>query len=253
MRFRTVVLAGTAGAAVTYLFDPRKGSARRSRLRSSVASLTHLGLERPVEPLPPNLAPMRSEPIRDDLPERGPEAIEDAGTEPTSGVEAPSTEMATDLAPMDVDAPATEPTADVTAMDADDTAAETTGDVAPTDEPVITPMEEEVVDLVSIERNAIEGRSGIDGRSDDDGTIVQRVRSKLDERRDLRTDDLRVDVVNGVAYLCGELHDPHTFGEVVEVTRATPGVRRVQSLLHLPESEVLARIAGRSSTDDARD
>jgi hypothetical protein len=242
MRFRTVVLAGTAGAAVTYLFDPRKGSARRSRLRSSVASLAHLGPERPIEPLPPNLAPMRGEPIRDDVPEPGPAATEDVGTEPSaSGVDVPTTRTSADS-----------PTVETPAADAP--TIEMPAAAAPTDEPAIMPMErEEVVDLVSIERNGIEGRNGIDGRSDDDGTIVQRVRSRLDERRDLRTDDLTVDVVNGVAYLCGELHDPHTFGEVVEVTRATPGVRRVQSLLHLPESEVLARIAGRSSADDARD
>ena len=248
MRFRTVVLAGTAGAAVTYLFDPRKGSARRSRLRSSVASLAHLGTERPIEPLPPNLAPMRGEPIRDDV--AVPEATEDVGTERTgSDVDAPTVETPA----VDAETPAVEATTiETTAADAP--TIEMPGTAAPTDAPAITPveMEEQVVDLVSIERNGIE-RSGIERRSDDDGTIVQRVRSRLDARRDLRTDDLTVDVVNGVAYLCGELHDPHTFGEVVEVTRATPGVRRVQSLLHLPESEVLARIAGRSSAGDPRD
>jgi hypothetical protein len=253
MRFRTVVLAGTAGAAVTYLFDPRKGSARRSRLRSSVASLAHLGTDRPIEPLPPNLAPMRGEPIGDDVAVPAPEAIEDVGTgRSASGIDGPTIETpaveATTIETPAADAPTIEtPAADTPTVEMADTA-------MPTDQPAISPTEEEeVVDLVSIERNGIENRNGIEGRSDDDGAIVQRVRSRLDERRDLRTDDLTVDVVNGVAYLCGELHDPHTFGEVVEVTRATPGVRRVQSLLHLPESEVLARIAGRSSAGDPRD
>jgi osmotically-inducible protein OsmY len=222
MRFRTVVLAGTAGAAVTYLFDPRKGGLRRSRLRSSVASLANLGLERPTDPLPPNLAPMRSEPIHDDAEPRT-EVTDDAGTKSSeSGIDVTAVETPGDVTVIEMPRDAAEPS-------------------------IRTPVEEKVVDLVSIERN------GADGESHDDGTIVQRVRSRLDERRDLRTDDLTVDVVNGVAYLCGELHDPHTFGEVVEVTRATPGVRRVQSLLHLPESEVLARIAGRSSADEPRD
>jgi hypothetical protein len=71
----------------------------------------------------------------------------------------------------------------------------------------------------------------------DDATVVQRVRERLSERRDLRTDDLIVDVVNGVVYLSGELPDPQVFGEIVDLSRETPGVRRVQSLLHLPGDE----------------
>ena len=77
--------------------------------------------------------------------------------------------------------------------------------------------------------------------ADDDGQIVRTVRTTLEERRDLRTDDLVVDVVNGVAYLTGSLHDPHTFGEVVDLTGEVPGVRRVQSLLHLPHSETIVK------------
>jgi osmotically-inducible protein OsmY len=70
-----------------------------------------------------------------------------------------------------------------------------------------------------------------------DSTVVQRVRSTLSERPDLRADELVVDVVNGVVYLSGDLPDPQTFGEIVDLTRDTPGVRRVQSLLHLPGDE----------------
>jgi hypothetical protein len=69
----------------------------------------------------------------------------------------------------------------------------------------------------------------------DDATVVQRVRTTLSARGDLRTDDLIVDVVNGVVYLSGALPDPHTFGEVVDLTRETPGVRRVQSLMHVSD------------------
>ena len=75
----------------------------------------------------------------------------------------------------------------------------------------------------------------------DDAEIIRTVRTTLEERRDLGTSDLVVDVVNGVAYLSGALHDRHTFGEVVDLTGQVPGVRRVQSLLHLPHSETIVR------------
>jgi osmotically-inducible protein OsmY len=69
--------------------------------------------------------------------------------------------------------------------------------------------------------------------------IAGDVRAKLQRRPDLGADELVIDVVNGVAYLSGDLHDQHTFGEVVDLTREVPGVRRVQSLLHLPPSETI--------------
>ncbi len=75
----------------------------------------------------------------------------------------------------------------------------------------------------------------------DDPLIVRRVKTKLEERRDLRTGDLVVDVIDGVAYLSGDLPDRHLFGEIVDVTREVPGVRGVQSLLHLPDSETVTR------------
>ena len=79
------------------------------------------------------------------------------------------------------------------------------------------------------------------GRSPEDAEVVHRVQGSLQARHDLRADDLIIDVVNGVAYLSGELHDSHTFGEIVDLTSRVPGVRRVQSLLHLPDSETLSR------------
>ena len=87
----------------------------------------------------------------------------------------------------------------------------------------------------------------------DDAAIVRTVRTKLQERHDLGTEDLVVDVVNGVVYLSGDLHDRHTFGEVVDLTAEVPGVRRVQSLLHLPHSETISRIfSGRRADEDRR-
>ena len=73
----------------------------------------------------------------------------------------------------------------------------------------------------------------------EDARIAGDVRATLQRRPDLGTNELVIDVVNGVAYLSGDLHDQHTFGEVVDLTREVPGVRRVQSLLHLPPSETI--------------
>lgn len=86
----------------------------------------------------------------------------------------------------------------------------------------------------------------------DDGAIVRSLRTKLQERRDLRTDDLVVDVVNGVAYLSGDLQDRQTFGEVVDLAAEIPGVRRVQSLLHLPNTETISRAISRRRADEDR-
>jgi BON domain len=82
-----------------------------------------------------------------------------------------------------------------------------------------------------------------------DARIAGQVRAKLERRPDLGADDLVIDVVNGVAYLSGDLHDRHTFGEVVDLTRDVPGVRRVQSLLHLPPSETIPGARVRPSDD----
>ena len=82
-----------------------------------------------------------------------------------------------------------------------------------------------------------------------DARIAGQVRASLERRPDLSADDLVIDVVNGVAYLSGDLHDRHTFGEVVDLTREVPGVRRVQSLLHLPPSETIPGAGVRPSDD----
>ena len=90
--------------------------------------------------------------------------------------------------------------------------------------------------------------SAIEG---EDARIAGDVRAELRRRPDLGADELVIDVVNGVAYLSGDLHDQNTFGEVVDLTREVPGVRRVQSLLHLPPSETIPGTTVRSR--DARD
>lgn len=43
MRIRTIALAGLAGAAVAYLFDPISGDARRTRLRARIMTFARRG------------------------------------------------------------------------------------------------------------------------------------------------------------------------------------------------------------------
>jgi hypothetical protein len=82
-----------------------------------------------------------------------------------------------------------------------------------------------------------------------DAIIAQRVRQRLKERPDLETSNLMIDVVRGVAYLRGDLRDRGRFDDILDVTGSVPGVRRVQSLLHLPESETINRPATRHLGD----
>jgi hypothetical protein len=65
MRFRNIILAALAGAAVAYLFDPIAGSARRSRLRRRITALMPsraFSLEE-RGPLPENMAPAPAAPV----------------------------------------------------------------------------------------------------------------------------------------------------------------------------------------------
>jgi hypothetical protein len=157
MRIRNLALTGLAAAAVAYYFDPGKGSARRSRLRGQIRTLTGRAMRRiDRAPLPENVAPVS-------VPE--PPTVE--GTPPAGS------------------------------------------DALPEDQ--------------------------------GDAAIARTIRARLEERSDLGTGGLVIDVVRGVAYLRGELHDRQQFDEVVDLTGSVPGIRRVQSLLHLPESEKVSR------------
>jgi hypothetical protein len=192
MRTRTLVVAGTGAAAAAYLFDPRRGRARRDRVRRSLSSIAEIRGVDPTDPLPENLAPERS-----------------VQPEPESDVR-----VSPEVAPQPSRAA---PTSFASAPSARDEPA-----------PVATTA-----------------------ASTDDAAIVRDVRTRLEERHDLGTDELVVDVVNGVAYLSGTLHDRQTFGEVVDLTGDVPGVRRVQSLLHLPDSESISRVlSGRRANGD---
>jgi BON domain len=93
----------------------------------------------------------------------------------------------------------------------------------------------------------------ISSEAGEDARTVERVKTKLQSRPDLGTEGLVVDVVNGVAYLSGDLRDGHTFGEIVDLTRHVPGVRRVQSLFHLPDSETIGRTITSRRVGEDRD
>jgi hypothetical protein len=90
--------------------------------------------------------------------------------------------------------------------------------------------------------------AGTPSEDQGDDAIARRVRQRLQGRPDLETGSLVIDVVRGVAYLRGDLHDRARFDEIVDLTGSVPGVRRVQSLLHLPESETTGEPANRPPT-----
>jgi hypothetical protein len=182
MRIRNLALTGLAVAAVAYCFDPVKGSARRSRLRGQIQTLTDRAMRRHDQaPLPENVAPlsMPEPPVVEKTPEVRP--VESVASAPV--LEPPIVETR-EVRPAEADAP----------------------------------LEDQ-----------------------DDAAIAEKVRARLEERSDLETGGLVIDVVRGVAYLRGELHDRQQFDEVVDLTGSVPGIRRVQSLLHLPESERVSR------------
>jgi hypothetical protein len=100
------------------------------------------------------------------------------------------------------------------------------------------PIVEKAPEVRPSEANALPEDEG-------DAAIARRIRTRLEERSDLETGGLVIDVVRGVAYLRGELHDRRKFDEVVDLTGSVPGIRRVQSLLHLPESGTVSRSESR--------
>jgi hypothetical protein len=67
MRIRTIALAGLAGAAVAYLFDPISGDARRTRLRARIMTVARRGrtVETARAPLSEDVVPKPSAEISD--------------------------------------------------------------------------------------------------------------------------------------------------------------------------------------------
>jgi osmotically-inducible protein OsmY len=77
MRIRTITLAGLAGVAVAYLFDPISGSARRARLRARIVTVARRGttVETDRPPLSEDVVPEPSAEISDTPEEHRKEAI----------------------------------------------------------------------------------------------------------------------------------------------------------------------------------
>jgi len=101
--------------------------------------------------------------------------------------------------------------------------------------------------------NVIEGRlhelggMAVADRDTDDATVVDRIRSEVLGRRDVRAADVVVNVEDGVAQLRGEVPDAATMEGVVDETRTVAGVRDVENLMHLPGAPAPNKQAARSA------
>ena len=282
MRIRTLVVLGVAGAAVGYFFDPQHGRARRARARNAVQSLMgRRAAPVDLEPLPENVAPSPSgssappeprAPVEMKPREESRQPIE----MPASSVEhvsIPEAEETVATSRAEEPAAPTRPDEPITIPEREESQRvvkewtprriETSEPERPTitphretptamtTEPTATTTDTAVTTTEAAEPIAMPGSDTTDRvskeapQASDDQEIRDRVRTRLTERGDLGAQDVVVDVSNGVVYLAGGLRDPQTFGEVLDVTRNVPGVRRVQSLLHVPGSETIMKtIAG---------
>jgi hypothetical protein len=196
MRIRTIALAGLAGAAAAYLFDPIAGNARRSRLRERVAAAYSQRGRIPAdsrEPLPDNMIPVPKTETGEMPEEPSKESVPDMP-------EGPSKENLPDMP----EEPSTESAPD-----------------APEDD------------------------------SMDDAAIADRIRMDVLGRPDLETGSLVVDVVQGAAFLRGELNDRRAIEEIVDLTGSVPGVRSVQNLIviRMPDSGTVTRPVTKSLGD----
>lgn len=106
----------------------------------------------------------------------------------------------------------------------------------------------------NIVEGKVRGVTGVVGASErslDDATVADRVRSEVLGKPDLGASGLVVDVQDGVAHLRGELDDSSTIDRVVALTRAVPGVRDVESLIHEPGSSAPNKASARSARPSA--
>ncbi len=71
----------------------------------------------------------------------------------------------------------------------------------------------------------------------DDNTLADRVRTEVFRRADAPKGAVNISVVDGVVYLHGELPRPEDIERLISDARAVPGVRGVESSLHVPGVE----------------
>ena len=84
-----------------------------------------------------------------------------------------------------------------------------------------------------VEGVAARARGAGELKPEDDLDVVQGIRQAL-SRLDFGTEDVNIEVVDGVATLRGEVKNPDQLKKVESEATGVPGVREVQSYLHLP-------------------
>jgi osmotically-inducible protein OsmY len=235
MRIRTIAIAGLAGAAAAYLFDPVAGNARRNRIRDQIRGFTRrLAMPERTPPLPVNMV---STPTMEAVTDTTEVPTKAADTTEVSTKAADTTEVPTKAA----DTTQVPTKAEVVATPEVPTKGEVADD--PKSEDVASAPQERPSNVRDMPRERMKGYLA-DIREDrpmDDATIASLVRTRVLGRPDLDTGSLDVEVVQGVAFLRGDLKDKRQIDEVVDLTGAVPGVQEVQNLIHLPESPTGSR------------
>ena len=71
----------------------------------------------------------------------------------------------------------------------------------------------------------------------DDATLAHKVETEIFRPADVPKGKIVVNAVDGIVQLRGEADTPELMDELVERTRRVQGVREVENLLHLPNTE----------------
>ena len=71
----------------------------------------------------------------------------------------------------------------------------------------------------------------------DDVTLARKVESEIFRDADAPKGQVDVDVQNGIVQLRGEVHDPELIEELVAKALGVQGVKDVENLLHLPQTQ----------------
>src|SRR6266540_880162 len=86
----------------------------------------------------------------------------------------------------------------------------------------------------------------------DDRALSMHLKSVLAGIGDVRTDDVNVDVVGGVATLRGEVAEPRNIDTLVRAAQRERGVERVECYLHLPGEPAPNKAAALTASEHAR-
>jgi osmotically-inducible protein OsmY len=92
--------------------------------------------------------------------------------------------------------------------------------------------------VLSLFHKASSGTSGLEQPKDlDDQTLKAKVESEVFRPADAPTDDVDVNVENGVVYLRGQVDQPELIQDLEQRVRGVHGVREVENLLRVPGAE----------------